>query len=105
VEYCIKHLQWMSSYLFGLLYQVFIIPLFDYCDVVWCLSTTQLKILERLHSRAISSVVHVKQKLSSYFDYSILERIDVFILLFRFLTEILHQVSPSLIFAQFILLC
>ena len=44
--YCIKHLQWMSSYLFGLLYQVFIIPLFDYCDVVWCPSATQLKIFE-----------------------------------------------------------
>ena len=31
--YHIRRLH-LSAYLFGLMYQVFIIPLFDYCDVV-----------------------------------------------------------------------
>ena len=42
----------MSAYLFGLMYQVFIIPLFDYCDVMWipCLAK-QVKAMERIHSK------------------------------------------------------
>ena len=31
-----KRLRWISLYLFGLLYQVFIMSLFDYCAVIWC---------------------------------------------------------------------
>ena len=34
--YHLRHLH-LSAYLFGLMYQIFIIPLFDYCDVVWTL--------------------------------------------------------------------
>ena len=32
--YRIWHLQ-LPTYIFGLIYQAFIVPLFDYCDVVW----------------------------------------------------------------------
>ena len=43
--YCIKRLWWTSLYLFGLLYQVFIMPLFDYCAVIWCPNMNQLRIM------------------------------------------------------------
>ena len=43
-------------YLFGLLYQVFVMPLFDYCNVIWSPMMNQLKIMERLHSKVMSSV-------------------------------------------------
>ena len=64
--YCIKRLQWISLYLFGLLYQVFIMSLFDYCAVIWCPNMNQLRIMERLHSGVTLSVSHIKKKLSSY---------------------------------------
>ena len=64
--YCIKRLRWTSLYLFGLLYQVFIMPLFDYCAVIWCPNMNQLRIMERLHSKVTLSVSHIKKKLAIY---------------------------------------
>ena len=56
------HLQCLhlSAYLFGLMYQIFIIPLFDYCDVVWtpCLAK-QVRAMERIHSKITSTVQHL----------------------------------------------
>ena len=56
--YHFRHLH-LSIYLFGLMYQVFIIPLFDYCVVVWtpCLAQ-QIKAVERIHPKVTSTVQH-----------------------------------------------
>ena len=50
-----------SGYSFGLLYQAFIMSLFDYCAVtcIWCLNMSQLRIMERLHSKVTLSVSHI----------------------------------------------
>ena len=71
--YHLRHLH-LSAYLFGLMYQIFIIPLFDYCDVVWtpCLAK-QVRAMERIHSKVTSTVQHLRDKLSSCFCYSLVE--------------------------------
>ena len=51
-------------YLFGLLYQTFVIPLFDYCDVIWGPMMNQLKIMECLHSKVVTFVFHIRERLS-----------------------------------------
>ena len=50
----------LSAYLFGLMYQIFIIPLFDHCDVVWtpCLAK-QVRAMEHIHSKVTSTVQHL----------------------------------------------
>ena len=96
---CIKCLQWTSIYLFSLLYQVFIIPLFDYCDVVWSPMMNQLRIMERLHSKVTSRVYHIRERLSSCFHYSLLERRRFHSLVQIY--KILHQVSPPYSFNLF----
>ena len=54
--YCLRHLH-LSASLFGLMHQVFIIPLFDYCDVVWTLCLAkQVRVMERIHSKVVCTV-------------------------------------------------
>ena len=53
-----------------LLYQAHILPIFDYCDVVWAPTTVhQTRCLERFHSKYISTCVD-----SSISRYSLTER-------------------------------
>ena len=50
--YALNHLKLSPGYLLFQLYQVFVLPIFDYCDVAWAVSATSLsKSLEHLHSR------------------------------------------------------
>ena len=94
--YCIKRLQQISLYLFSFLYQAFVMPLFDYCNVVWSPMMNQLKIMERLHSKVMSSVCHVRKRLSSCFVYTLLEcrRFHSLVQIYK----ILHRVSPPYLF-------
>ena len=50
--------------------------LFDYCAVtcIWCPNMSQLRIMERLHSKVTLSVSHILKKLSTCFCYTLLER-------------------------------
>ena len=66
--YRIRHLH-LSAYSFGLMYQVFIIPLFDYCDVVWtpCLAKQLGRAMECTQSKVTSTVQHSRDRLSSCF--------------------------------------
>ena len=75
--YCIKRLQWISLYLFGLLYQVFVMSLFDYCDVVWSPMMNQLKIMECLHSKVMSERDYPLVLSTHYWN------VDDYILLYR----------------------
>ena len=86
--YCIKCAQWISIYLFGLLYQAFVIPLFDYCDHLESYDETveHSKVMSLIHvsyqGQIIACVFHVfiigmQTVPFSYSDY-----------------KILHQVSP-----------
>ena len=54
--YRIWHLQ-LPTYIFGLIYQAFIVPLFDYCDVVWipCLDK-QFKAKENICSARLGNL-------------------------------------------------
>ena len=54
--YRIWHLQ-LPTYIFGLIYQAFIVPLFDYCDVVWipCLDK-QFKAKEHICSARLDNL-------------------------------------------------
>ena len=39
----------------SLLYSAFVLPLFDYCDVVWCPTTVKLtSLIERVHSKFVN---------------------------------------------------
>ena len=50
--YALYHLKLLPGYLLSWLYQAFVLPVFDYCDVVWTPTTVSLsKPLECLHSR------------------------------------------------------
>ena len=55
----------LSAYYFGLMYKVFIIPLFDYCDVVWtsCLAK-QVKAIEHIYFKVTFTVWHLRANLS-----------------------------------------
>ena len=94
---CIKHLQYRCLHIYLAYYIKY--SLFHFC-LLWCCLVslaTQLKILECLHSMAISSVVHVKQKLSSCFVNSILEHrgfcslVQIFKILHQILASYLHN--------------
>ena len=54
----------------GLMYQAFIIPLFDYCGVVWtpCLAK-QVKAMEWIHLKVTSTVQHLMRDIFM-FSYS-----------------------------------
>ena len=74
-----------------LLYSAFVLPLFDYCDVVWCPTTAKLtSMIERVHSNFVKKL---PLSFCSNFSFSMTERC-------RFHTAVqifksLHQSSPS----------
>jgi len=74
-----------------LLYSAFVLPLFDYCDVVWCPTTAKLtSMIERVHSKFVNKL---PLSFRSKFFYSLTERR-------RFHTAVqifksIHQSSPS----------
>ena len=50
--HCLYRLRPLPAELLSKLYRVFVLPILDYCDVVWTPSTVQhFKCLERLHSK------------------------------------------------------
>ena len=74
-----------------LLYSAFVLPLFDYCNVVWCPTTAKLTgLIERVHSKFVN---RLPLPFRSKFSCSLIERR-------RFHTSIqifksIHQSSPS----------
>ena len=55
--YALYHLKPLPGHLLFQLYQAFVLPVFDYCDVVWASSAVSLlKPLERLHSRFLQQI-------------------------------------------------
>ena len=59
-----------SFYTYGLMYQAFIVPLFDYCDVVWTsYLAKQVKAIEQMHFTVTFTVQHLRDKLFSCFSY------------------------------------
>ena len=55
--YCINRLRPVSCKVLCLLYQAYIMPILDYCDVVWSpCSAFYTRRLERVHSRFVSSI-------------------------------------------------
>ena len=78
-----------------LLYQVHILPLFDYCDVVWAPTTVhQTRCLERFHSKYISTCVD-----SSISRYSLTERRKFHTAIQIF--KILHKSAPTYLHNMF----
>ena len=55
--YALYRLKPLPGHLLFRLYQAFVLPVFDYCDVVWAPSAVSLsKPLERLHSRFLQQI-------------------------------------------------
>ena len=55
--YALYHLKLLQGQLLFQLYQAFVLPVFDYCDVAWAPTTVSLsKPLERLHSHFLQQV-------------------------------------------------
>ena len=55
--YCINRLKPFSSKMLQLLYRAYIMPILDYCDVVWSpTSALYTWCLERIHSKYVSSL-------------------------------------------------
>ena len=55
--FALNRLKPLPDHLLSKLYQAFILPIFDYCDVAWAVSTSSLsKSLERLHSRFLRGI-------------------------------------------------
>ena len=55
-----------------LLYSAFVLPLFDYCDVVWCPTTAKLtSMIERVHSNFVKKL---PLSFRSKFSFSMTER-------------------------------
>ena len=81
----------LSPAMLCLLYSAFVLPLFDYCDVVWCPTTAKLtSMVERVHSKFVSKL---PLSFRSKFLFSLIERR-------RFHTAVqifksIHQSSPS----------
>ena len=55
--YCINGLRPVACKVLRLLYQAYIMPILDYCDIVWSpCSAFYTRRLERVHSRFVSSI-------------------------------------------------
>ena len=55
--YCIDRLRPVACKVLRLLYQAYIMPILDYCDIVWSpCSAFYIRRLERVHSRFVSSI-------------------------------------------------
>ena len=62
----------LSPAMLCLLYSAFVLPLFDYCDVVWCPTTAKLTgMVERVHSKFVNKL---PLSFRSKFCYSLTER-------------------------------
>ena len=87
--YALHRLKPLPSHLLFRLYQVFVLPIFDYCDVVWVpTSMTLAKPLERLHSRFL----HQVPVSNSFVKVTLTERRHFHIAVQVF--KILHQFCP-----------
>ena len=74
-----------------LLYSTFVLPLFDYCDVIWTLTTAKLTaMLERVHSKFVN---RLPPSFHSKFFYTLTEHQKFYkaIQVFRSL----HFISPT----------
>jgi len=97
--YCINRLRPVSSKILRLLYQAYIMPILDYCDVVWSpCSALYTRRLERIHSKFVSSL---PASTSALFDLrlSLIERrtyhtaVQVY--------KILHELTPPYLHGMF----
>ena len=77
-----------------LLYQVYILPILDYCDVVWApTNANQTRRLERLHSKYTSCTD------SSISRYSLVERRKFHTIIQIY--KILHKLAPMYLHNMF----
>ena len=75
-----------------LLYSTFVLPLFDYCDVVWCPTTAKLtSLIERVHSKFVN---RLPLPFRSKFSYSLIE-CRRFHMYFYSIFKSIHQSSIS----------
>ena len=69
--YALHHLKPLPGHLLFRLYQAFVLPVFDYCDVVWAPTTVSLsKPLEYLHSRFFTT----SSRFNSFVKVTLAER-------------------------------
>ena len=90
--YGLNRLKPISPKVLKLLYQAFVLPIFDYCDVVWSPSSAQcIRKLERVHSKFISSLPSSMG--GSDINVTLAERRTYHAALQVF--KILHNISPT----------
>ena len=88
--HCLNHLRPLPADLLAKLYRVFVLPILDYCDVVWTPSSVQhFKRLERLHSKFNSPPSSTD--LSVCVTLTARRRFHAAIQVYR----MLHKLSPS----------
>ena len=94
--YSINRLKPLTPTVLKLLYQAHVLPIIDYCDVVWVPTNVgHLKRLERLHSR-FSSYDSAR---SSAFNLTLVERRRFHIAIQVY--KILKRLSPSYLLSTF----
>ena len=90
IIHCLNHLCPLPAELLARLYHVFVLPILDYCDVVWAPSSVHhFKCLERLHSRFNSSPS--SNNLSTSVTITEWRRFHAAIQMYK----ILHKLSPA----------
>ena len=88
--HCLYCLYPLSNELLGKLYCTFILPILDYCDVVWSpLFLQYFKRLERVHSK-FCSLISAKQ---GFFHDTLAERKDS--ILPSLFVKFFHHLSPT----------
>ena len=88
--HCLYCLCPLSNELLGKLYCTFILPILDYCDVVWSPSPVQyFKRLERIHSKFCS----LNPGTQGFFHHTLVECRPFHIAMIVY--KILHQLSPT----------
>ena len=88
--HCLNHLRPLPIELLAKLYHVFVLPILDYCDVVWTPSSVQhFKRLERLRSRFNSPPSSIN--FSACLTLAERRRYHAAIQVYR----VLHKLSPS----------
>ena len=94
--HCLYRLCPLPNELLGNLYCTFILPILDYCDVVWSPSSVQyFKRFERIHSKFCSLIPATQ----SFLCHTLAERrrFHTAIIVYK----ILHQLSPAYLRATF----
>ena len=88
--HALNRMKPLPDYLLSKLYQAFILPIFDYCDAVWAVTSTAIfKSLEHLHSRFLLGI----SVCSSSIGLTLMERrwfhtaVQVF--------KVLHRLCPA----------